>query len=64
MHNLTLGHLNVGEPNLCLGKKVYKIFVLSNISDIPLLRARRGKIFRAIRILVLQWYETDVTKEK
>ena len=64
VHNLTLGHLNVVKSNLCLEKKVYKIFVLSNIPDIPLLRARRGTIFWAIRILVLQWYETGVTKEK
>lgn len=64
MHNLTLGHLNLGKSNLCLGKKVYKIFGLSNIPDTPLLRARRGTIFRAIRILVLQCYETGVTTGK
>ena len=64
VHNLFSGHLNLQVSKLCLRKKVYKIFVLSNIPDLPLLRARWGTIFRAIRILVLQWYETGVTKEK
>ena len=45
MHNLTLGYLNVGESNLCLRKKVFKIFLLSNIRDIPLLRHMPGHNF-------------------
>ena len=45
MHNLTLGYLNVGESNLCLRKKVLKIFLLSNIRDIPLLRHMPGHNF-------------------